>query len=90
MTVPAVAAVECLHVFGFAPSPECPRCARSVELMAHVLFVCSRFSEVRAELLIFSNLQGDWREEQLTLAAAAQPNPASAQSVDMAEKERRL
>nr|XP_049466791.1 uncharacterized protein LOC125907851 [Anopheles coluzzii] len=42
---------EFLHVFGFAPSPDCPRCAGSVESVAHVLFECPRFADVRAELL---------------------------------------
>nr|XP_049466771.1 uncharacterized protein LOC125907599 [Anopheles coluzzii]XP_049466772.1 uncharacterized protein LOC125907600 [Anopheles coluzzii] len=42
---------EFLHVFGFAPSPDCPRCAGSVESVAHVLFQCPRFADVRAELL---------------------------------------
>ncbi|XP_040175055.1 uncharacterized protein LOC120907938 [Anopheles arabiensis] len=42
---------EFLHVFGFAPSPDCPRCAGSVESVAHVLFECPRFADVRVELL---------------------------------------
>nr|BAC57918.1 reverse transcriptase [Anopheles gambiae] len=42
---------EFLHVFGFAPSPDCPRCAGSVESVAHVMFECPRFADVRAEFL---------------------------------------
>ncbi|XP_041781978.1 uncharacterized protein LOC121598770 [Anopheles merus] len=42
---------EFLHVFGFAPSPDCPRCAGSVETVAHVMFECPRFADVRAEYL---------------------------------------
>nr|BAC57916.1 reverse transcriptase [Anopheles gambiae] len=42
---------EYLHVCGFAPSAECPRCPGSVESVAHVLFQCEVFHEIRVELL---------------------------------------
>ncbi|XP_052895646.1 uncharacterized protein LOC128302838 [Anopheles moucheti] len=46
---------EYLHVRGFAPTPECPRCPGSVESVAHVLFQCEVFAEIREEFLGFGS-----------------------------------